>query len=170
VDVIIVALPFDEPGIKTQPIYHEPFVTLLPASHPLALQGAITVEELGNETVLLLGERHCFRDQVLEACPMCAPRSDRQADLQKTLEGASLETIRMMVTSGVGVTVVPCTAAGAERYAEQLLTIRRFKDATPGRTVALAWRSSFPRPKAIEVLRQAVSGTALSCVEKIPGG
>ncbi|HEX9801756.1 MAG TPA: LysR substrate-binding domain-containing protein [Gammaproteobacteria bacterium] len=169
VDVILIALPFDEPGIETQAIYDEPFVTLLPASHPLALQDAISVEELGKETVLLLGEGHCFREQVLEACPLCAPKSDRQADLQKTLEGASLETIRMMVTSGVGVTVVPCTAAGAERYAERLLAIRRFRDASPGRTVALAWRSSFPRPRAIEVLRQAVAGTSLGCVEKIPG-
>lgn len=167
-DVIIIALPFDEPGIRTLPIYEEPFVVLLPTSHPLALKEAVTIEELGEETVLLLGQGHCFRDQVIEACPMCAPRSEEKPCLQKTLEGASLETIRMMVTSGVGVTVLPCSAAGAERYAERLLTIRRFERTTPGRTVALAWRGSFPRPQAIEILRQAVANVALSCVKKLP--
>lgn len=164
-DVIIIALPFDEPGIRTQPIYEEPFVVLLPSGHPLALQDAITIDELGEETVLLLGQGHCFREQVIEACPMCAPRPDEKACLQKTLEGASLETIRMMVTSGVGVTVLPCSAAGADRYSERLLTVRRFEGATPGRTVALAWRNTFPRPKAIEVLSRAVAATTLSCVD-----
>lgn len=167
-DVIIIALPFNEPGIQTLSIYDEPFVVMLPVSHPLAQRGVITIDELGKETVLLLGKGHCFRDQVIEVCPMCAPRSEDKPCLQKTLEGASLETIRMMVTSGVGVTVLPCTAAGADPYAERLVTIRRFKGRPPGRTVALAWRSSFPRPRAIEVLRQALAAACLNCVKKVP--
>jgi len=165
-DVIIIALPFDEPGIVTQAVYDEPFVLLLPSSHPLSLKQAISTEELGDETVLLLGKGHCFRDQVLEACPHCASTAEEKPCLQKTLEGASLETIRMMVTSGVGITVLPCTAAGADRYSERLLAIRRFKDAHPGRTVALAWRSTFPRPRVIEVLQEAIANSTLSCVQK----
>jgi len=166
-DVIIIALPFEEPGILTQALYEEPFVLLLPASHPLALKSEIATEELTDETVLLLGQGHCFRDQVLEACPNCAPKLEDKDCLQKTLDGASLETIRMMVTSGVGITVLPCTAAGADRYSERLLAIRRFKDAQPGRTVALAWRRSFPRPAAIEVLKQAIANGSLSCIDKL---
>lgn len=165
-DVIIIALPFDEPGVITQPLYDEPFVLLLPSSHPLALKEAIATEELDDETVLILGQGHCFRDQVLEACPNCAPALEEKPCLQKTLEGASLETIRMMVTSGVGITVLPCTAAGADRYSERLLAIRRFRNTQPGRTVALAWRSSFPRPAAIEVLQQAIANSTLSCITK----
>lgn len=165
-DVIIIALPFEEPGVLTQPLYDEPFILLLPASHPLALKDEVATDELSGETVLLLGQGHCFRDQVLEACPNCAPNLEDKSCLQKTLEGASLETIRMMVTSGVGITVLPCTAAGADRYSERLLTIRRFRDAQPGRTVALAWRSSFPRPAAIEALKEAIADSTLSCVTK----
>lgn len=165
-DVIIIALPFEEPGIVTLPLYDEPFVMLLPASHPLSLQPSVSTTELAQETVLLLGEGHCFRDQVLEFCPDCAPKLQQQNSLQQSLEGASLETIRMMVTSGVGVTVLPCTAAAADLYSGRLLSIRRFSDVEPGRTVALAWRSSFPRPKVIDVLRQAVAQSALSCIEK----
>lgn len=165
-DVIIISLPFEEPGITTQPLYDEPFVLLLPSSHPLALKQSIDVQALEKETVLLLGQGHCFRDQVLEFCPGCVPALENKPCLQKTLEGASLETIRMMVTSGVGVTVLPCTAAGADRYSERLLAIRRFADIQPGRTVALAWRSSFPRPAAIEVLKRAIAESSLSCVTK----
>lgn len=166
-DVIIIALPFDEPGVLTQTLYDEPFVLLLPSSHPLALQDQIETGDLGQETVLLLGEGHCFRDQVLEFCPECMPAAEQKAGLQNTLDGASLETIRMMVTSGVGITVLPCTAAGADRYSERLLAIRRFADIHPGRQVALAWRSSFPRPKVIEVIQQAVAASPLSCIDKL---
>lgn len=169
-DAIFIALPFNEPGIQTQPIYNEPFVVLLPASHPLALKKTITMEELGDQTVLLPGKGDCFRDQVIEACPMCAPHDEEKPGLQKTLEGASLETIRMMVTSGVGVTILPCTAAGADRNTERLLAIRHFEGTPPGRTVALAWRASFPRPQAIKILLQAIDNTALGCVEKISAG
>ncbi|HEY9148989.1 MAG TPA: hydrogen peroxide-inducible genes activator, partial [Gammaproteobacteria bacterium] len=165
-DVIVIALPFEEPGLVTLPLYDEPFVMLLPASHPLSLQPSISTAELAQETVLLLGQGHCFRDQVLEFCPDCAPKAQQQTSLQQSLEGASLETIRMMVTSGVGVTILPCTAAAADLYSGRLLSIRRFSDVEPGRTVALAWRSSFPRPKVIEVLRQAVAQSALSCIER----
>lgn len=165
-DAVIIALPFDEPGVLTQPLYDEPFVLLLPSSHPFALNDEVNPELLTDETVLLLGEGHCFRDQVLEFCPQCGPHPEQNNSLQKTLDGASLETIRMMVTSGVGITILPCTAAGAERYSERLLTIKRFTNPQPGRTVALAWRSSFPRPGALQVLQQAIAGSNLSCVSK----
>lgn len=166
-DAVIIALPFDEPGVLTQPLYNEPFMLLLPSSHPLSLNGDIETERLADETVLLLGEGHCFRDQVLEFCPQCAPHPEQNHSLQKTLDGASLETIRMMVTSGVGITILPCTATGAERYSERLLSIHRFKDANPGRTVALAWRNTFPRPRAIESIKQAIALSSLSCIEKL---
>ncbi len=166
-DVILIALPFEESGIDTLPLYEESFVVLLPSSHPLAVEESVSSEALGEETVLLLGKGHCFRDQVLDACPMCAPGKEVQQCLQKTLEGASLETIRLMVTSGVGVTILPCSAAGAERYSERLLTIKRFRGKQPGRTVALAWRQNFPRPRAIEVLKAALQQAAPGCVGRI---
>ena len=86
----------------------------------------------------------------------------------QTLEGSSLETIRYMVASGLGVTVLPCTAAGAERFSERLLEVRRFAGASPSRIVALAWRKSFPRPEAISVLRDGVLKCSLSCIDPCP--
>ena len=165
-DVILISLPFDEPGVQTLPLYREPFVLLLPSSHPLNQKADFSIPDLRSEDVLLLGAGHCFRDQVLEVCPDCMRRSSDSGHSQ-TLEGGSLETIRYMVASGLGVTILPCSAAGAERFSERLLSIKRFGEETPSRVVALAWRKSFPRPQAIEALRDAVLECDMSCVEPI---
>lgn len=168
-DIIIIALPFEEQGIVTQVIYKEPFVVLLPASHPLTLRKTINSKLLEAENVLLLGQGHCFRDHVLEACPACIPKPGLEGDLPHAVEGSSLETIRHMVVSGLGVTVLPCTAAGAHSYSQRLLAIRRFSNPMPSRTVALAWRVSFPRPKVINVINAAVRDCNLSCVKHTRG-
>ena len=165
-DVIILALPFDEPGILTLPLYDEPFVALLPEGHVwLKHDKDIAIHLLADEDVLLLGAGNCFRDQVLEVCPDCAGMTDTAGSMQKTLEGSSLETIRHMVASGMGMTVLPCTAATNNAYSSGLLAVKAFKSPAPSRRVALAWRSSFPRPKAIEALRQAILTSGLSCVK-----
>ena len=166
-DVILISLPFDEPGILTLPLYREPFVLLLPSSHPLNQKTDFAISDLRTEDVLLLGAGHCFRDQVLEVCPDCMRRTASEGGATQTLEGGSLETIRYMVASGLGVTILPCSAAGAERFSERLLRIRRFGEDAPSRVVALAWRKSFPRPQAIDALRDAVLSCDLSCVEPL---
>jgi len=162
-DVIVISLPFDEPGIETMPLYDEPFVLLLPSSHPLTQKSAVKMAELKQEDVLLLGAGHCFRDQVLDVCPDCLNKSS-DSHAGRMLDGGSLETIRYMVASGLGVTVLPCTASGADRFSERLLSIRRFSDRSPSRVVALAWRKSFPRPEVIKVLREAILDCQLSCI------
>ena len=166
-DVIVIALPFAEQGIVTQPLYDEPFVVLLPASHPLTARKTISSAQLEDENVLLLGKGHCFRDHVLDACPACVPKPGLIGDLPHTIEGSSLETIRHMVVSGLGITVLPCTAAGAHSYSQRLLTIRRFSNPVPNRTVALAWRVSFPRPRVIDAINKAVHACNLSCVKHL---
>lgn len=141
-----------------------------PAAHPWQERKNINAEELADETVLMLGAGHCFRDQVVDICPACGHRSEEERSISRTLEGSSLETIRHMVATGMGITVLPCTAAGVDRYAQRLLSIKRFTAPAPYRTVALAWRKSFPRPRAIEVLRQSIKASELTCVEFIAAG
>ena len=123
-DAIILARPFSESGVEILSLYKEPFVVVLPSSHPWSTKKSIRRDELAEETVLLLGKGNCFRDQVLQVCPGCL-RIGHQDDLQKTLEGGSIETIRHMVASGVGITVLPCSAAGAEEYSRRLLSTCR---------------------------------------------
>jgi LysR family hydrogen peroxide-inducible transcriptional activator len=163
-DIIIIALPFEEHGIVSKPLYREPFVVLLPVAHTLTARESINSKCLEKENVLLLGQGHCFRDHVIEACPDCVPKPGLEGDLPHTVEGSSLETIRHMVVSGLGVTVLPCTAAGAHSYSQRLLAIRRFSKPIPSRTVALAWRISYTRPKVIDAITQAIKMCNLSCV------
>lgn len=167
-DAIIACLPFEEPGVVTLPLYDEPFVAMAPSAHPWRARGTVSIEELASQTVLLLGAGHCFRDQVVAACPSCVNPAPAAGGLQRAVEGGSLETIRHMVASGMGVTVLPCSAAGSDQYASDLTIVRAFTD-PPQRRVALAWRVSFPRPQAIEALRQAIRACALDCISYLSG-
>lgn len=166
-DVIVIALPFDEPGFVTQALYDEPFQVALPASHPWCKRKNISSAELEQESLLLLGQGHCFRDQVLQACPALNRSSAAPGSLQKTLEGGSLETIRHMVASGAGITVLPCSAIGTGANENSLLAFRPFSAPVPSRRVALAWRKRFPRPDAIAAVHQAVLNAGLPCVSKL---
>jgi len=164
-DVIIVALPFTEADVVTQPLYSEPFVVLLPSDHPLATRDHIDPKDLDNQNVLLLGEGHCFGDQVREALPNLNQHLDEtQRQIRTHSEGSSLETLRHMVASRLGITILPLSAAINSGYKEGLLVTREFTPPAPCRTVALAWRASFPRHKAIDALREAIKQHSLpSC-------
>ena len=155
-DVIIVALPFTEADVVTQKLYEEPFLVLLPGSHPLAKQEKIYSKDLSKENVMLLGPGHCFREQILEACPTITDTTaDEDNPIRTAVEGSSLETLRHMVASGIGVTILPESAA-ISRYSPDSLVTRPLADTQASRAVALAWRVSFPRHKAIDALRQAI--------------
>lgn len=146
-DAIIISYPFDEPGIETMPLYEEPFVVALPSQHEWQKKKHVEVDELVGQDLMLLGAGHCFRDQVLQACPECMSESN---ELTRTLEGSSLETIRHMVAAGTGITVLPCTSMLHSQHNQDLIQIKSFHDPQPSRTVALAWRKHYPRKEAIQ--------------------
>ena len=158
-DVIVIALPFAEPGLVAQPVYEEPFRVVVPANHPWGSRADVLADELDGQNLLLLGQGKCFRDQVLESCP----RLTVPGALAHSLEGGSLETIRYMVASGAGVAVMPSTAADPLIDKEPLVKVLPFAGVQPKRTVGLIWRVTFPRPQAIDAVRAAV----LSC--QLPG-
>lgn len=156
-DAIIVALPFTEADVVTQPLYDEEFVVVMGHQHPLSQLEALSPDDLAGHNLLLLGEGHCFRDQVLEACPNLKPSLDDPGGWVRTArEGSSLETLKHMVASGLGISILPRTAAHTNRYVTDSLIIKPFAGEPPKRTVALAWRASFPRHNAIDVLREAI--------------
>jgi len=150
-DVLVLALPIDEPGIVAQPVYDEAFRTLVPVAHPWAKLKSLRPEQLLDEPLLMLGAGNCFRDQVLDLCTRAS-----QGESPQVLEGSSLETIRHMVSSGVGVTVMPASSVDGIPADDPLLRVKRFVEPSPTRRVGLVWRSSFPRHKAIDVMRQAL--------------
>ncbi len=168
-DVLVLALPVEVPGVVTQKVYEEPFRVVVPSTHGWASRNLVNPEALDGEQLLLLGSGNCFRDQVLEACP----RLQRAEGLAGSMEGSSLETIRHMVASGAGIAVMPSSAADPLVEKEPMVKVLPFSGGTrsndkkhaaaAARTVGLAWRTTFPRPKAIDVVRQAI----LAC--ELPG-
>jgi LysR family hydrogen peroxide-inducible transcriptional activator len=153
-DVLILTQPFSEPDVVTQVLYEEPFMVLLPAGHSLAHKAEVRAEDLEREELLLLGEGHCFRDQVLASLPQRFAASDRGA--RSLSRSTTLETLRHMVASGLGVTVLPLSAAQSPIYASDMLVVRPFVEPAPRRTLLLAWRASYPRHKAVDLLRKAL--------------
>ena len=155
-DAAIMAQPFPQQGLLVQPLYDEPFVVAMPSHHPWATRERISSTDLKNETMLLLGNGHCFRDQVLEVCPEMARFSTTGDGIARTFEGSSLETIRHMVASGIGITVLPKASVPDMQARDGLLRYVPFEDPVPSRRVVVAWRKSFTRRPAIEAVQQAV--------------
>jgi LysR family hydrogen peroxide-inducible transcriptional activator len=150
IDAAIIALPFQPPGIVTEFLYEEPFQVVVPQCHPWAKRKTIDPSELAGEHAILLNVGHCFRDQVLESCPEL-----NRGDAPVTRSN-SLETIRNMVASGLGISVLPRDAL-TPKYHSRLVVPVPFAKPVPSRRIALAYRRSFPRPAAIGAIREAVA-------------
>ncbi|AQS50601.1 MAG TPA: LysR family transcriptional regulator [Paenalcaligenes hominis] len=158
-DAAIVALPLNDSGFMVRELYDEPFVVAIPQGHEWSGRSHVDSSELKNETMLLLGTGHCFRDQVLDVCPELSRFSATSEGIQRTFEGSSLETIRHMVATGIGVTVLPATALSSTVQENALLEYIPFNAPVPDRRIVLVWRKSFPRAAAIDALTEAI----LSC-------
>jgi LysR family hydrogen peroxide-inducible transcriptional activator len=180
IDCAILAEPFPDAGMATAPLYDEPFMAALPLKHPLGKKKSITAEQLKNETMLLLGNGHCFRDHVLEVCPEFARFSSNAEGIRKSFEGSSLETIRHMVAAGMGVTLVPRLSVPEEALAAQpqrkknedaailyLPIVDEAGGSPPTRRVVLTWRKSFTRYEAIAALRNAIYACKLPGVTRL---
>ena len=191
IDCAILAEPFPDTNLAIAPLYDEPFVAAVPSDHPLAARSSITAEELKQQTMLLLGNGHCFRDHVLEVCPEFARFSSGTEGISKSFEGSSLETIKHMVAAGMGVTLVPrlsvpkgeLAALGSSAKARKgakavsakaapsdepsFIRYLPFEGHVPTRRVVLAWRRSFTRYEAIAALRNAIYACELPGVARL---
>lgn len=160
-DIAVLALPVDLNGLSAWPVYDEDFVVVLPAEHRWAGEKQIAAKKLAEEKLLLLGPGHCFREQVVQACPKCL---DADADGPKPQTGSSLETIRHMVVSGLGITVLPRSSSENRERDSTHLVSKSFAPPAPHRRIALVWRKTFPRMKAIEKLREGILASGMKGV------
>ena len=174
IDCAILAEPFPDAGLAIAPLYDEPFLAAVPTNHPLAKKAEVTSEELKNETMLLLGSGHSFRDHVLEVCPEFARFSSKAEGIRKSFEGSSLETIKHMVAAGMGVTLVPrlsvpksALTGKPKRHEDAYVKYLPFAGDAPTRRVVLAWRRSFTRYEAIAALRNAIYACELPGVQRL---
>lgn len=134
-DTAIVALPVSEPSLTEVPLFTENFVLVRPGEDegtPVP-----TSEMLRDMRLLLLEEGHCFRDQALSFCHM-------QSSLpRETLDASSLSTLVQMVSAGMGVTLIPEMAVAVETPSASV-SVARFKDPQPSRTIGMIWRKTSP--------------------------
>ena len=151
------AEPFPDTGMAVAALYDEPFAVAVPRAHALAKRKSISAEALKQETMPLLGTGHGFRNHVLEVCPEYARFSSNAEGIRKSFEGSSLETIKYMVASGMGITVVPQLSVpkGAQSHVKYI----PFDKPAPTRRVVLAWRRTFTRYEAIAALHCATRST-----------
>ncbi len=178
IDCAILAEPFPDTGLAVAPLYDEPFFAAVPMGHALAKQDSVTTEALRKETMLLLGNGHCFRDHVLEVCPEFARFASNAEGIRKSFEGSSLETIKHMVAAGMGITLVPrlsvpkgALSAKSRRQGDPYVKYLAVQDGPKGeppmRRVVLAWRRSFTRYEAIAALRNAIYACELPGVARL---
>jgi LysR family transcriptional regulator, hydrogen peroxide-inducible genes activator len=150
-DVVLVSQPFTGVDVLTQDFFEEPLIVLMPLKHPLAAQQTLRPIDLKGQNFLLLHAGNCLRDQVLD---IFSPLGE--SDRPIFIETCSIETLRNMVAAGLGITIIPISAVSSTLPINSLLATRSLTAPIPTRTIALAWRTSFPRHKIINVLRSAV--------------
>jgi LysR family transcriptional regulator, hydrogen peroxide-inducible genes activator len=143
IDLGVIALPTLQEGLESRALYEEAFTVALPMSHPLAQKPAIRVQDLKGQTLLLLEDGHCLRDQALEICSRVDVRE------AEDFRATSLETLRQMVVAGLGITLLPELAVESPFGSQRGLTIREFAKPAPARTVGAVWRKSSTRALAI---------------------
>lgn len=161
IDVAILANPFEQSGITTEIIYREPFMVALPCGHPLTKKKKLNANDLLDDTMLLLKAENCFRDQVVKFCPSCISPQGENKKIQKTLESSSIETIRQMVAAGVGITILPSLSIETQTGLKGMLEYRPFTKPVPYREIIIAYRKSFPRMKAIELIKESIANCKL---------
>jgi LysR family hydrogen peroxide-inducible transcriptional activator len=160
-DAGLLTLPVANDKLRAEPLFYEPFFTALPAGHPLAANDTVKVTDIMSETLLLLDEGHCLRDQALDVCGTASTARDE-------VRATSLETLRQMVGMGLGVTLLPALAVDVgPRVSRKSLEIRPFKKPAPGRTIGLVWRKNAPVAETFELLAAAFKASLPNEVEPI---
>ncbi len=145
-DAILISKPFTEADVVTQEIYREPLQLVMPSNHALAAKKSIALDDLRGQTFLLLSEKQCLREQMLEVF---------EPSPNNRVECSSLDTLRHMIAIGLGISILPSSAISSALFSSQVLVTRPLQT-NPVRKVSLAWRASFPRHKAIDAVRRAI--------------
>lgn len=145
-DAVLAARTFDPEGLHVMPLFEEPFLLTLPKNHPLQSEDPVKVNELKASEMVLLEDGHCLRDQTIAACP-----PNRRGNI-KEMHVTSLETLRHLVASGAGYTLMPLLAVNDDKRLRNLIRYRRLAGKNTSRTIVLACRERFPRKNEIELL------------------
>jgi LysR family hydrogen peroxide-inducible transcriptional activator len=156
IDLGILALPVPLDGLEARSLYDENFTLAVPTNSPLAKRNNVRIDDLKGETLLLLEDGHCLRDQALEVCSRIDVKESE--DYRAT----SLETLRQMVAAGLGITLLPQLATRGPFGSGQGLAVKEFARPVPSRTVGAVWRKSTARTEAIKAVCDAIHSSMSS--------
>jgi LysR family hydrogen peroxide-inducible transcriptional activator len=154
VDAGVLALPVALDGLSSRTLFEEPFVVAAPADHPLAKKSSIAVGELRGATLLLLEEGHCLRDQALDVC------GNVRVETRQDFRATSLETLRQMVATGAGITLLPQLASEGAYASARGVAVRPFARPVPTRRIGMIWRSTSARTGAIDAVARIIAARA----------
>ena len=149
-DAIIVALPYKQSNIESKSLYSEDLTVIVSTNHPWKNKKHITLEDLTKETILLLGSGHCLRDQVLQICPSCNFTTGNN----HSIITSSIETIKYMVASDIGISIVP--KRSLQGIDQTFILEKKFLTPIPKREIVLAYRKNFSRTIALEELARMI--------------
>jgi len=135
-DATLLALPLHDDQLHAEFLFEEPFLLAVPESHPLAAHGPLALDDLSTQTLLLLEDGHCLRDQALDVCRTAG------AGENGGFRATSLETLRQMVAANVGVTLLPSLAVKPPVAQSDAIRLLPFRDPQPSRRIAMVWRRS----------------------------
>jgi len=158
IDAAIMALPIEENSLSVAALYEEEFLACLPLNHPLAGKSTVNKIEIRNEPMLLLGQGHCLRDQVLD---FCYDSLHPDIHSKRPTTSTSLETIVHMVAQGLGTTLLPASASSYYGTNPMIRLVPFTRVNYPKRTVGLVWRKTFPRIQAIAALAESIQSLEL---------
>lgn len=135
-DAALLALPIVDDSLHAEPLFEEPFLLAAPAQHRLSHSSALTLDALADQTLLLLEDGHCLREQALDVCRLAG------AQEKSEFRATSLETLRQMVAAGVGLTLLPALSVAPPLVQPDGLTLTAFQAPVPHRQIGLVWRKS----------------------------
>ncbi|MDB2406917.1 hydrogen peroxide-inducible genes activator [Jannaschia sp.] len=145
-DMLFFPLPVEGAGLRSEPLFHEPLLVVMPSDHPLADGETVRRDALRGETVMTLEAGHRLHDTVAELA------EETGAVLSLDYEGTSLDTLRQMVATGLGLSILPALYVRSEVAREALVTARALPDPQPGRDIALIWRRTAAQGDAFALL------------------
>ncbi len=158
-DAGLLALPVEDHGMDVEVLFEEPFVTAMPAAHPLSDKQVISLKDLEGEELLLLEEGHCLRQHALAVCELAG--AHERVDFHAT----SMETLRQMVAANAGVTLMPVLSVKPPIAVTPNIALRPFAAPAPSRTIALVWRSSSPLGDFLRELAESLKVKPASLLE-----
>lgn len=135
-DALFFPLPLEDEALHAEPLFHEPLLAVVPAGHPLAAEEVIDRGHLRGETVMTLEDGHRLHGTVAALC------EEVGAHLSLDYEGTSLDTLRQMVATGLGLSILPALYVRSEVARERLVVARPLSEPQPGRDIGMVWRSS----------------------------